>query len=262
MSSPLERLIQALQIDREILLDHPLYTELDSLSDFQQFIEYHVFEAWDFMSFLKALQVSLKEMNLHWIPSEDPIIARWIKEIALAKESEKDGERGYCGHFELYLMAMEMAGVSTQRIELLLEKLKSGEDFLNVVTDMGLPAFVRTFIKINFEIVSKGKPHEIAASFTLGRMGLIPELFRKMVDEGVKNHPEKLGKLAFYFDRNIHLDEQEHGPLACIMMNHLIENDPQKLVESEKAARETLQARKVLWDGIHQMIKKKNFELV
>ncbi|MBN3521371.1 DUF3050 domain-containing protein [Algoriphagus lutimaris] len=262
MSTPLERLIQSVQTEREILLDHPIYKDLTSLEDFQVFMKYHVFAVWDFMSLLKSLQVKLTGINLPWVPASDPMIARLINDIVLAEESDEDGEGGYCSHFELYLRAMKEAGAETYDIDLMMQKLKSGADFLETMEEVQLPVFVRTFLKLNFEMVTKGKPHEVAASFTLGREDLIPDLFRKLVDELVKNQPEKLKTLSFYFDRHIHLDEEEHGPLAWRMVSFLIGDDPKKFEESEKAAREALQARKVLWDGIHRSIKEKKYELI
>ena len=261
METPLARLIQAVQPEREILLSHPLYQDLNTLSDFQLFMEYHVFAVWDFMSLLKALQMRLTGTSIPWVPAQDPMIARLINDIVLAEESDEDGAGGFCSHFELYLKAMREAGASTATIESLISKIREGNDLYDVFEEMELPAFVRTFLKTNFETIKNGEPHEIAASFTLGREDLIPDLFRKLVDELVRNQPEKLKTLSFYFDRHIHLDEEEHGPLAWRMVSHLMGENPKKYVEAEKAAREALEARKVLWDGIHQMIKEKNCEL-
>lgn len=261
MSTPLERLIQSVQLEREILLIHPIYKDLSTLADFQIFMEYHVFAVWDFMSLLKSLQLQLTGMNLPWLPAQDPMIARLINDIVLAEESDEDGEGGFCSHFELYIRSMKEAGASTRSIDLLLEALKSGKDFVEALNDLDIPAFAKTFLRINYEMYSKGKPHEISASFTLGREDLIPDLFRKLVDELVRSQPEKLNTLSYYFDRHIHLDEEEHGPLAWRMVSHLIGDDPKKFLEAEKASREALQARKVLWDGIHEMIKESRYNL-
>ncbi|MBB6326300.1 hypothetical protein FHS59_001928 [Algoriphagus iocasae] len=262
MSSPLDRLIQSVHPEREVLLSHPIYKDLESLSDFQKFMEYHVFAVWDFMSLLKALQFRLTGMSLPWLPAKDSMAARLINDIVLAEESDEDGNGGFCSHFELYLTAMKEAGASTDKINALTAELEKGVDFEQAIKNLDLPDFVTSFLLVNYKMVMQGKPHEIAASFTLGREDLIPDLFRKLVDELVKNQPEKLSTLSYYFDRHIHLDEEEHGPLAWRMMSLLMGDDPEKQKESENAAREALVARKGLWDGIHQMIKKKNLNLV
>jgi hypothetical protein len=70
----------------------------------------------------------------------------------------------------------------------------------------------------------------------------------------VKSEPKGLATLAYYFDRHIHLDEEEHGPLAWRMVELLISGDEKKFIEAESAAREALEVRKFLWDGIHQKI--------
>lgn len=261
MRTPLERLIQAVQPEREILLNHGLYQDLLTLHDFQFFMEFHVYAVWDFMSLLKALQVRLTGMNIPWVPAQDPFIARLINDIVLAEESDEDGKGGFCSHFELYRRSMKEAGASTFQIDQLVEGLSSGKEFSEVLDQLHLPVFVRTFLKINYRLVRSGKAHEIAASFTLGREDLIPDLFRKLVERLVKNQPEKLETLSFYFDRHIHLDEEEHGPLAWRMVSHLIGEDPEKFREAKNAAREALEARKVLWDGIHHLIKEKQLDL-
>jgi hypothetical protein len=107
-----------------------------------------------------------------------------------------------------------------------------------------------------------GKPHEIAASFTLGREELIPDLFQKLVNELISNQSEKLAVLSYYFDRHIQLDTDEHGPLALKMVDLLTDNDPIKMKEAENAANEALQARRILWDGIYsELLKSKELEI-
>ncbi len=253
----IDQLVSAVSPEREQLLKHPLYKTLQNLPDFRLFMEYHVYAVWDFMSLLKALQIRLTGTTLPWIPAEDSMAARLINDIVLAEESDEDRFGGYTSHFELYLLAMKEAGASTAKIDQLISALKSGSSFDMAVEALDAPLFVRQFLDCNYQMAMNGKPHEIAASFTLGREDLIPDMFQKLVNELIQNQPEELATLAYYFERHIHLDSDEHGPLALRMVELLTDNDPVKVKEAEQAAREALQARMILWDGIYQELLKR-----
>lgn len=239
---------------RNSLLQHPIYKDMKTLEDFQVFMEQHVYAVWDFMTLLKALQLKLTGMTLPWRPAAEPLVTRLINDIVLAEESDEDGQGGYCSHFELYLRAMKEAGASTEKMESLLTHLATGKSFKETLNALELPQSVISFLYKNFEVVEKGKAHEIAASFTLGREDLIPDLFRQLVNDLIKSKPDQLNTLEYYFERHIHLDEDHHGPLAMKMLLHLCGEDDAKWKETEKAAIEALEARKVLWDGIHESI--------
>ncbi|NVJ87197.1 MAG: DUF3050 domain-containing protein [Algoriphagus sp.] len=251
MNNSLKQLIAAVEEEREGLLNHPLYQNLQDLEDFRVFMEYHVFAVWDFMSLLKALQHRLTGMSLPWLPAKDPLAARLINDIVLAEESDEDGRGGFCSHFELYRRAMHEAGASTKTIDQLTKLLSQGIKLDEAMKACQLPDFVQQFLRANYQTALFGAPHEIAASFTLGREDLIPDLFRMLVQELVKDQPEELKTLAYYFDRHIHLDEEEHGPLAWRMVEMLLESELH-VEQARVAAQDALAARKVLWDGIHQ----------
>jgi hypothetical protein len=258
----INQLVSAVTPERELLLNHPLYKELRNLKDFTLFMEYHVYAVWDFMSLLKALQINLTGITLPWIPAANPIAARLINDIVLAEETDEHPNGGYCSHFELYLMAMKEAGASTEKIDLLIGALKSGRSFSEALEVINAPDFVRQFLNCNYQMAMYGKTHEIAASFTLGREELIPDLFQKLVNELISNQSEKLAVLSYYFDRHIQLDTDEHGPLALKMVDLLTDNDPIKMKEAENAANEALQARRILWDGIYsELLKSKELEI-
>ena len=254
MHPNIEKLMQAIEPHREALLKHPIYQDMKSLEDFRIFMEQHVYAVWDFMTLLKALQIKLTGMSLPWRPAGEPLVARLINDIVLAEESDEDGQGGYCSHFELYLRAMKESGANTTEISSLLELLESGNSFEAALEKQDLPDAVKHFLTANYEVVKEGKAHEIAASFTLGREDLIPDLFRQLVNDLIKSKPGELDTLEYYFERHIHLDEDHHGPLALRMLEHLCGDDSQKWLETEAAAIAALEARKTLWDGIHESI--------
>ncbi|KEO74690.1 DUF3050 domain-containing protein [Anditalea andensis] len=254
MNPHIDKILAEIKPYRSSLLSHPLYNELKDLNNFRLFMEHHVFAVWDFMTLLKALQIKLTGMSLPWTPAKEPMVARLINDIVLAEESDEDGKGGYCSHFELYLRAMKEAGSDTTLIDNLIEKVSTTGNFSSAIASIELPSNITHFLWENYRVVEEGKPHEIAASFTLGREDLIPDLFRQLVNDHIKTKPEELDTLAYYFDRHIHLDEDHHGPLAMKMLVHLCGDDETRWEETKSAAIHALEARKVLWDGIYDAV--------
>lgn len=254
MNLYIEKILADIKPDRDSLLSHPIYNELKDLGNFQIFMEHHVFAVWDFMTLLKALQIKLTGMSIPWVPAKEPMVARLINDIVLAEESDEDGMGGYCSHFELYLRSMKEAGSDITLIEHMVENVTKTENFSSALASIELPINITHFLRENYRVVEEGKPHEIAASFTLGREDLIPDLFRQLVNDHIKTQPKELQTLAYYFDRHIHLDEDHHGPLAMRMLEHLCGDDATKWEETKLAAIKALEARKVLWDGIYEAV--------
>lgn len=57
--SRFDRLREEIAPLRHALLNHPIYSEVDSLSKLREFMRIHVFAVWDFMSLVKRLQSEL-----------------------------------------------------------------------------------------------------------------------------------------------------------------------------------------------------------
>ena len=112
MSTNIEQLQAALLPSRERLLAHPMYAKINSLEDFQRFMEQHIFAVWDFMSLLKSLQRELTCVEVPWSPKGSPTTRRFINEIVLGEESDQDQEGNVLSHFEMYLEAMQQIGIN------------------------------------------------------------------------------------------------------------------------------------------------------
>jgi len=245
----------ALQPQTNQLLNHPLYSKITSPEHLKCFMEHHVFAVWDFMSLLKALQEKLTKTTTPWVPVGNPELRYLINEIVLAEETDINlfGKRQ--SHFEMYLDAMDKSGANRRKIEYFLLQITHGTDVFLVIAASDLPISIKQFLKFTFEIVAEGKPHKIAAAFTFGREGLIPDMFTSIIKNIQQQFPEEDLKLfKYYFDRHIELDADEHGPMAYQMVEELCENDPIKKNEVEQVAREALESRIALWDGIEEQI--------
>ena len=127
MNPQIDQLQAALSAKRAQLLAHPMYAEIHSLTDFQLFMEQHIFAVWDFMSLLKALQRHLTCVEVPWAPKGSPVTRRFINEIVLGEESDLDSEGKVLSHFEMYLEAMQQIGANTLPIHQLTEWLSYGK---------------------------------------------------------------------------------------------------------------------------------------
>ncbi len=244
-----------IEIERNQLLNHPLYLKINTLKDLQTFTSYHVFAVWDFMSLLKALQRNLTCTSIPWFATTSPNTRYLINEIVLAEESDVAFDGSRLSHFEMYIDAMKTLGADTQDIQLLIKDLKSGNSIKEAISKMNVDERVKAFLRFSFSTIENGKNHEIAAAFTFGREDLIPDMFSSILKEFQARFKESdLSKLVYYFDRHIELDGDEHGPLAMSMILELAGDDTEKWDEIKSVSKEALQRRIELWDAINDSI--------
>ena len=251
-----ENLTAAIAAERRALLEHRLYGRLRTLEDLGVFMEHHVFAVWDFMSLLKALQVRLTCTSVPWLPQGNAQVRRLVNEIVLGEESDVLPEGGAASHFELYLHAMHQAGADTAQVEHFIRLLQSGQPMVAALEQAGVPAAVGAFVRHTFEVIERGRAHEIAAAFTYGREDLIPEMFTQLVHGLERQFPGKLATLRYYLDRHIELDGDEHGEMGRQMVSLLCEGNPRREQEATQAAVAALQSRIRLWDGIAKAVEK------
>ena len=249
-----ERVSLAIDSRRQALLEHRLYFELETLEDLAIFMEHHVYAVWDFMSLLKALQVRLTCASVPWVPRGNGSVRRLVNEIVLAEESDSLPTGGAASHFELYLQAMREVGACTLGVEAFIRHLESGKPVAIALELAEAPTPVKAFVLNTFDLITRGRAHEIAASFTYGREDLIPEMFTKLVTGLDNQFPGKLATLRYYLDRHIELDGDEHGEMGRQMVVLLCEGNPLSEEAAALAAADALQARIELWEGISKAL--------
>ena len=261
MSVEIQKIKKSIAPFRKILLDHPVYSQLQHLDDLKILMQEHVFAVWDFMALLKALQFKLTSTNAPWVPVGSPKTRRLINEIVLEEESDVNIKGEPSSHYEMYIDAMKQCGANTNKIQNIVSRLKSGYSHKEILKFNleGIKDCTLNFIKSTFEIIHNGGAHEIAAAFTFGREDLIPDMFRAIIGDLDKNFPGKLDSFRYYLDRHVQLDEEEHSPMAMAMIEELCGKDKNKWSEVKKAAISSIKHRIELWDGIEQEIK--NYKL-
>lgn len=245
---------------REKLLKHKLYSNIETIKDLRVFTENHVYAVWDFMSLLKALQIKLTCTKTPWIPNSNSQTAYLINEIVLAEETDINQAGKRKSHYELYLDAMIDIGAEIEFPTKTIDKIASSENIFMSIDKLEIHENIKEFLKFTFSVIKEGKPHKIAAIFTFGRENLIPNMFNEILREFEKNVTEgDISKLIYYFERHIELDEDEHGPMALEMVSMLAENDHEKWKEIEEISIEALEKRILLWDAINEQIENKTW---
>mgnify|MGYP000494995453 CR=1 FL=1 len=239
---------------RKELLAHPVYSEIASIEDLCAFTEEHVFAVWDFMSLLKTLQQHLTCVQVPWYPTKNAETRRFINEIVVGEESDVDAAGDTMSHFEMYVQAMQTMGADTHEIEQFIQRISANTPLDEALDSCAINAETKDFVRFTFSIIQRGKIHEIASLFTLGREDLIPEMFIEMVKELKANHPTQMADFLYYLERHIEVDGEDHGPLSLKLMDEVCENDPVKWEEATLVAEQALKMRMHLWNGVRNKI--------
>lgn len=246
----------AIASTREQLTHHKIYQQLKEVSDIQLFMESHVYAVWDFMTLLKSLQIQLTGMQLPWRPVTNSATARFINEIVLEEETDRDIDGDVKSHFEMYLEAMEEIGADTTKISALVRAVTSLADYTPAFQRAALSKAEKEFLQFTFDLARNGKIHQIAAAFTFGREEVIPDMFLAIIEKNKNQDNLLFPKLKFYLRRHIELDGDEHGPLSLAMMNELCDTR-EKLDEIIATAKRALELRIQLWDDISERLSKR-----
>jgi hypothetical protein len=250
MHKGIQQLKAAIEPSRAQLLQHPVYHQIQTLSELQKFAEVHVFAVWDFMSLLKSLQQKLTCVQTPWVPVGSANTRYLINEIVLGEESDVDEFDNRISHFELYQQAMHQMGASTKAINSLLQTIQAGTTIEDAICEMDCASSIKDFLLFTFKIVNYAPAHVQAAVFTFGREDLIPDMFTRLLEKLVAETPEKVSIFKYYIERHIEVDGGHHSQLALEMVEELCGEDDAKWKDAETTAIEALEIRAKLWDAV------------
>jgi hypothetical protein len=108
----------------------------------------------------------------------------------------------------------------------------------------------KDFVRFTFSIIETGELHKIAALFTFGREDLIPDMFIEILREMSSQGQENISKLLYYLERHIEIDGGDHGPISLRMIDEICEDDAEKWQEATECAKQALEMRINLWNGL------------
>lgn len=233
---------------RDGLVRHPVYARLTDPDCLRFFMANHAFAVWDFMSLLKSLQRRLTCVAVPWLPPDNTVAARLVNEIVLGEETDEVAPGRYVSHFDLYLEAMGEVGADSRPIRRFVADLRDGVPPARALQRAPVPDETRRFVASTLRFCEAGTV-ESAAAFLLGREDLVPALFRPMIAE-LRKAGVRCDTYHLYLERHVHLDEEQHGPMAKRLLEGLCGSDPGKWDAAAGAARQALEARRMLWDGV------------
>jgi Protein of unknown function (DUF3050) len=246
-----DALQERLSDDREAVVGHDVYTRLTSLDRTRRFMELHVFAVWDFMSLLKALQRELTCVDVPWLPPDNRCLVRLINELVLEEESDLVGD-GTSSHFDLYRAGMRQAGADLTAIDSFISLIGGGTTLPDALARCA-PRNVQDFVIGDWDVIQSGDPVATAATFAVGREGLIPEMFSNLTHLA-RQHPNQLSVFVDYLERHIQMDAEVHMPMAFEMVAHLCGEDEGRWIVAERAGRAALVRRCHLWNHIRAAI--------
>jgi hypothetical protein len=151
---------------------------------------------------------------------------------------------------------MRQTGADTRQIEAFVQQIREGVAVVDALEAVNAPAAARDFVRFSFDTIASGEAHRVAAAFTFGREDLIPDMFLEIVKSAEReDRGISYDKLTYYLHRHIELDGDEHGPLSLQLVAELCGDDPAKWDASLAVAKQALQHRIALWDGIALALK-------
>lgn len=254
MNAHIEQIQRAAEPFRQEIINHKVYSVIESMDDLKVFMEYHIYAVWDFMSLLKSLQNKLTCTSVPWFPTGDGETRQLINEIVAGEESDVDLYGNKKSHFELYLDAMQQCGADTESIGCFLSILQTGAGFEAAYAAAGTPQAAQDFVNFTFETINSGKAHLQSAIFTFGREDLIPGMFHAIIDDLAQRFPDSISIFKYYLERHIEVDGDHHSHLALQMTANLCAADEAYWAEAEAATIQALQSRIRLWDGAYAVL--------
>ncbi len=207
---------------RKQIIEHDAFKNIKTQNDLTIYMEHHIFQVWDFMIILKAIQFWMNNIYKEWYtnfscwhPRIPWRFTRLINEICL--DEETDSELNNKSHFEYYLKAMKQSWADSFYVEKTLNYIK--HHYMKDQELEWLNHFPSPWVEEHFrymrEIANITKEPELLlfkplASFTLCREWLIPEFFTSIVKNIEPEFWESNEYLIKYLDRHIELDWEEH----------------------------------------------------
>lgn len=238
---------ERVKISSNLMRNHRVFGLIRNIEDLREFMSWHVFAVWDFMSLVKRLQIEFTCTTLPWIAPKNFATARLINEIVLAEESDIGPDGTNRSHFDLYLQAMEEVGADTTRIRKFVELITAQLPVDEALHRAEIAPAIQKFVNATIQVATKGSVEEVLGNFVFGREDAIPEMFQSLL-QAWHIDQSTAPTFVFYLQRHISLDADEHGPAAMQMIFDKVGTDTAQINSLLIAAQDAIQSRIDLWD--------------
>lgn len=249
----IETLRNAIAEEHAVLSNHPVFASIKDIHDLRQFMEWHCFAVWDFMSLLKRLQRELTTVSVPWTPPKNVKTARLINEIVLGEETDDAPGGTHLSHYELYLKAMHDVGANSDPVMSFVDSVGQGMEIGRALTKIKAQKPVADFVTSTVTTALFGKTHEVLGSFFFGRENVIPAMFRSLLAQW-KLDPNDYPMFVFYLERHIELDTESHGPAAENIIQEIVGDDEVMMEELLTSALAAVRQRRQLWDSLRERL--------
>jgi hypothetical protein len=109
--------------------------------------------------------------------------------------------------------------------------------------------FIREFTGYTLRIAGEAPLLAVMASFFYGREDVIPRMFSNLLEKW-RIDAVQAPLFVYYLKRHIEVDSDQHGPAAKAILATETADDSRRRLEVLSAARESIEARIRLWDGL------------
>jgi hypothetical protein len=238
----------------ELLVDHSLFRNVDTIRRLQCYMEHQVWCVWDFMSLAKSIQIRVNPVAVPWVPPKDPEVVALMNDIITGEEADIGPDGAYSSHFEIFRNAMNSTGCDTRPIDDFLKSLATEKkSTLDALQHDNISSSSREFVQSTFELASL-EIHETAAAFCLGRELAVPNMFEKFRPNLPSN--KKADAFRWYLNRHVELDSEQHGPKCIRMVKILVGDDAIKAKQALEAGDLALKYRKRYLDAILNQVER------
>jgi Protein of unknown function (DUF3050) len=238
-----------IDVARQHMVEHPVFAAIRDIQSLRVFMEAHVFAVWDFMSLVKRLQRDLTCVDVPWQPPRDRHAAQLINQIVLGEETDVGPAGEPVSHLELYLGAMREVGADTACFEHFQTSLANGTTLTGAFDHAAVAPFIREFTGHTLQIATGAPLLAVMASFFYGREDVIPHMFSNLLEQW-RIGADQAPMFVYYLKRHIEVDSDQHGPAAKAILAAATAGDPQRGFQVLSAARQSIEARIKLWDGL------------
>ena len=201
------------------------------------------------MSLVKRLQRDLTCIELPWLPPRDRQAAQLINQIVLGEETDIGPSGEPVSHLELYLGAMREIGANAAGFERFQTTLAQGASLADAFDGAAVAPFIREFTGYTLQIAIRAPLLAVMANFFYGREDVIPRMFNNLLEKWHIS-ADQAPMFVYYLKRHIEVDSDEHGPAAKAILTAAAADDPGRRLEVLNAARQSIEARIRLWDGL------------